>query len=104
MMTVLAALCGLVWGAAAAFLNFAISRKSVTKDSTAALTGASVLRLIVDFAALGLVFLLRNVLPFRFDVTLVATAIAMSLTTIFCAYRLSGQLKAKAKRDEPDKP
>lgn len=100
MTTVLAAVCGLIWGAAAAFLNFFISKKSVTKNSTAALTGASMARIAVDFAALGLVYLLRNILPFPFEVTLVATAIAMSLTTIYCAFRLSNQLKPKPKEEE----
>ena len=104
MMTVLAAVCGVIWGMAAALLNFWINKKSIEKNSTAALTGASMLRLLVDFAALGLVFLLRKVLPFSFEVMLVATAIAMSLTTIFCAYRLSSQLKPKPGPEDKPKP
>ena len=102
MMTIVGVVCGLIWGTAAAFLNFSITKGSVSKNSAAALTGASVLRLVVDFAALGLVFLLRGLLPFRFEYMLVATAIAMSLTTIFCAYRLSNQLKPKERETPGD--
>ena len=96
---VLGAICGLIWCAAAALLNFQISKRSVLKDSTTAIMGANVLRVLVDLAALGVVFLLRKVLPFRYEAMLIATAIAMSLVTIFCAYRLSGQL-AKKKDDK----
>ena len=97
---VIAAVCGAVWGAAAAFLNFFISKRGVAKNNTASLLGANAARMVVDIAALGLVFLLRNVLPFPFEVTLIATAISMSLVTIVCAYRLSGQMKP---RDDGEK-
>ena len=96
MRIIIGALCGLIWGAAAALLNFAISKRSIAKNNTAALMGASIGRIGVDFAALGLVFLLRKVLPFSFEVTMVATAIAMSLVTIVCAYRMSATVKPKA--------
>ena len=96
MKIVIGALCGLIWGAAAALLNFAISKRSIMKNNTTALMGASIGRIAVDFAALGLVFLLRKALPFPFEVTMVATAIAMSLVTIVCAYRLSAAIKPKA--------
>lgn len=93
---VLGAVCGLIWGAAAAFLNFTISKRSIAKNSTSAILGANVLRVAVDLVALGAVFLLRRVLPFRYEATLIATALAMSMVTIVLAYRMSMDLRPKS--------
>ena len=92
---VLGALLGLLWGTAAALINAKISRKALEKGSAGALQAASAGRLAVDIAALGLVYLLRNVLPFSYEVMLVATAIAMSLMTIVLAFRMSKTEKGK---------
>ena len=45
---VLGAICGLIWGAAAALLNHQISKRSILKNNTASLLGANVLRILVD--------------------------------------------------------
>lgn len=87
---VLAVLVGLAWGVAAALLNAQIMKQSLKKDSTQALIGSNLLRSLVDLAALAVVFLLRNVLPFPFSVTLIATAVGLSVTTIVISYRLAG--------------
>lgn len=97
---VLGGICGLIWGTLAALLNFEISKRSILRDQTAALLGANLLRVAVDAAALGLVFLLRGVLPFSYEAMLIFTAIAMSLVTIFCAYRMSAKLMPRNKDDE----
>ena len=102
MKIVFAVLLGLIWGAAAALVNSKISAAALKKNTGSAIQTASVSRMAVDIAALGLVFLLRKVLPFSFEVMLVATAIAMSLTTIYCAFRLSNQHKPKPKEPEQE--
>lgn len=96
---VIGALCGLVWGALAALLNFQISKRSIAKDSTSALLGANLARVGVDIVALGVVFLLRKVLPFPYEAALIAAAIAMSLVTIVCAYRMSADVRPKDKEE-----
>ena len=100
---VLGAICGLIWGTAAALLNFQISKNSIMKDNTASLLGANVLRILVDLAALLVVFLLRKVLPFRYEAALIATAVALSMVTIVCAYRMSADLM-KQKKDGAQPP
>ena len=85
---VLGAAAGLVWGILIALLNNRITKASLKTEKTVALMGANVARTLVDLAALGLVFLLRNQLPFRFDAALIATAIGLSITTIVLAYRV----------------
>ena len=96
---VLGAVCGLLWGGLAALLNFQISKRSIEAGKNAGLMGANLLRVAVDAAALGAVFLLRKVLPFSYETMLVCTAIGLSLVTIFCAYRLSAKLMEKKDKD-----
>ena len=93
MKTVLAVLLGLIWGAAAALVNAKISADALRKNSSSAIRTASAGRMAVDAAALGLVFLLRGVLPLPYEVVLVATAVSLSLCTIFYSFRMSKSLK-----------
>lgn len=80
-------LAGLVWGGLCGLLNTGILKKSIEKNENQALMAGNLLRLLVDAAALGAVFLLRKVLPFSFEGALVGTAIALSLVTIAFAFR-----------------
>ncbi len=86
---VIGALAGLAWGALWAMLNHRINKAALVKANTRAILIANVLRLLVDFAALGAIFLLRKVLPFRYETALLGTAMSLSLLNIFLAYRLS---------------
>ena len=67
----LAVLAGLVWGALAALLGGVITRRSLVKNSTSAVLIGNFLRTLTDLAALGLVFLLRKILPFDYTWTLI---------------------------------
>ena len=80
-------LAGLLWGVLCGYLNTRILKKALEKNSTNAVMTANLLRMAVDLAALGLVFLLRKLLPFSFEATLVGTALALSGLTIVFAYR-----------------
>ena len=83
------ALAGLVWVALAALLNGYITKKALDKASDKAMLLSNALRLVVDIAALGSVFLLRNVLPFSFEAALVGTAASMSILMIVFAYKMA---------------
>ena len=52
-------------------------------------------RTAIDIVALGIVFLLRNILPFNFEATIAGTAASLGLLTVFFAFQLS--------RPEPEK-
>ncbi len=80
-------LVGLVWGALAGLLNAFINQKLLARGSTNALMAGNLLRLIVDFAAMAAVYLLRNLLPFSWEAVLIGTAVALSLVTIVFAFR-----------------
>ena len=90
---VLGVLAGLLWGAAAAALNMRISKKALAKGETNALLASNLGRSAVDIAALAVVFLLRNVLPFSYEAMLVGTAVSLSLLTILFAFRIAGRRK-----------
>ena len=100
MKIVFAVLLGLIWGAAAALVNSKISAAALKKNTGSAIQTASVSRMAVDIAALGLVFLLRKVLPLPFEVLLIATAVSLSLMTILLAFRMSRALKEKQEPKE----
>ena len=86
---VIGAVTGLLWGALVAWLNSQINKRAIEKNSTRAVMAASIARTVIDIAALGLVFLLRNVLPGNFEATLVGTAASLGLLTVVFAYRLA---------------
>ena len=100
MKIVLAVLLGLVWGAAAALVNAKISADALKKNKSSAVQAAGAGRMAVDIAALGIVFLLRGVLPLPYEVVLVATAVSLSLFTILFAFRMSRAEKEKGKPKE----
>ncbi len=83
---VFGALVGLLWGAMAAFVNLKINQAALKKSTNAAMLGANTARTAVDLIALGTVFLLRKVLPFSFEATIIATAVSLSLLTVVLAY------------------
>lgn len=83
------ALAGLVWGSLAALLNAFITKKALETGNDKMMLASNFLRMLVDVAALGLVFLLRNVLPFSFEAALVGTAAALSLLMIVFAFKMA---------------
>lgn len=83
------ALAGLVWGSLAALLNGFITKKALSKGNDKLMLASNFLRMLVDIAALGAVFLLRKVLPFSFEAALVGTAAALSLLMIVFAYKMA---------------
>lgn len=86
---VIAALVGLLWGTLAAFVNSRITLKCIAKNTASAITVMNLAHMAVDVAALAVVFLLRGLLPFSFEATLIATAAALSIVTIIFTYKIS---------------
>ena len=85
----LAILAGLVWGALGAFVNHRINLAALKKPGSKAVLGASFARMGVDLVVLGAIFLLRGVLPFPFEPTLLAAGITLSLGAVALAFSLS---------------
>ena len=82
-------LAGLAWGALGAFVNYKINQAALKKQSSNALVAASLARMAVDLVVLGVIFLLRGVLPFPFEAALLTAGITLSLGSILLAFRMS---------------
>ena len=82
MNNIFAVLFGVVWGAAAAFANSRIARKALEKKDIKAAKNARRVQMLVDIAALVILVLLRNILPFPYEISLVSAIIALSVLTI----------------------
>lgn len=80
------ALAGLLLGALGAFLNYRINLAALKKGNSRAFVAASIGRLGVDLAALGVIFLLRKRLPFSYEAAMLAAAVALSLGSIALAF------------------
>ncbi len=83
------ALAGLAWGALCGWINTLILKKAMRKNETNAIMAGNLGRLLIDGLALLAVFLLRRVLPFPYEVMLIATALALSAVTLIFAFRFS---------------
>lgn len=81
------ALAGLAWGGLWGGLNILIMKKCLKKNDSNLLMAANLGRMAVDLVALLLVFLLRKILPFSYEAMLVATAVALSVTSLLFAFR-----------------
>ena len=96
---VIGAVTGLLWGALIAWLNSLINKQAIRKNSTKAMLLANFGRTLIDIAALGSVFLLRNVLPGNFEATIAGTAASLGLLTVFFAFRLARPDQKAEKKD-----
>ena len=88
---VFGALTGAVWGFLAALLNAFVTKKCLAKKNTSALLASNMIHMLVDVAALAAVFLVRNVPWLNFAVAIVATAAALSITTIVFTFKLTAK-------------
>lgn len=81
-------LVGAVWGLLACAVNYCLLQSAVKKSTANAVSNASLARVAVDAAALGVVFLLRNTLPIDFAAAILSTAVVLSLGGIVSAFLL----------------
>ena len=83
---VLGFLAGLVWGVLGACLNQLVLTRALRQGDRRTL-GANILRAVTDLLLLAVVVLLREVLPFRWEMTLAGTVSALGLMGIYFAFR-----------------
>lgn len=92
MTIVLSVLAGLVWGGLFGLLNARITKKIASGDQKQ-LAVLSLVRTLVDVAALAAVYFARDLLPLRFEIVLIATAVALSLIGIAAAFRTARTMR-----------
>ena len=92
MTVALSVLAGLAWGAIFGLIGAVITKKMASGDQRK-IASLSMIRMLIDVAALAAVYFTRKLLPLRFEVTLISAAIAMSLIGIFAAFRIAASIK-----------
>lgn len=92
MIIVLSVLAGLAWGALFGLINAAITKKIAAGDA-GKIASLSMIRMLIDAAALAAVYFTRNLLPLRFEATLIAAAVSLSVIGIVAAFRTAAAMK-----------
>lgn len=92
MITVWSVAAGLVWGTLFGLIGARVTKK-MAKGSEREISSMSLVRTVMDVIALAAVYFTRNLLPLRFEATLVSTAVALTLIGIVAAFRIAAQMK-----------
>ena len=92
MITLWSVAAGLVWGTLFGLIGARVTKK-MTSGSEREISSMSLVRTVMDVIALAAVFFTRSLLPLRFEVTLVSTAVALTLIGIVAAFRIAAQMK-----------
>lgn len=91
MNNVFAVIFGVLWGGLSAFVNSRIAARAFEKKDPKAAKNARRLQMLVDIAALALIILLKNVLPFSYELALVSAIISLSVLTIVFLFLLGNK-------------
>ena len=83
---------GLVWGTLFGLIGARVTKK-MASGSEREISSMSLVRTVMDVIALAAVYFTRNLLPLRFEVTLVSTAVSLTLIGIVAAFRIAAQMK-----------
>ena len=92
MITVWSVAAGLVWGTLFGLIGARVTKK-MANGSEREISSMSLVRTVMDVIALAAVYFTRNLLPLRFEVTLVSTAVALTLIGIVAAFRIAARMK-----------
>ena len=87
------AVAGGLFGLAVAAVGMVLTLRAMKKGGSRALAVAMAVRLLLDLAALGAVYLLRNALPLPFEPTIIATAVGLSAGVVGLAALSNRRLK-----------
>lgn len=85
------AVVGAAVGLAVGYGNMRITKRAVQKQGAAGLMGTNMIRMLVNFAVVLVIFLLRKVSPLGFYGTLLGAAVGLSVGNIYFIVRLSRQ-------------
>ena len=93
---------GVAVGLAVGYGNMLITKSAVQKQGAAGLMGTNMIRMLVNFTVVLVIFLLRKVSPLGFYGTLLGAAIGLSVGNIYFIVRLSRQWSEQTlAEDEP---
>jgi arginine exporter protein ArgO len=90
------ALVGAAVGVAVGYGNMRITKRAMRKDAATAIMATNMIRMLINFAVLLVIFLLRKVSPLGFVGTLLGAAVGLSVGNIYFIVRLSRQWSESA--------
>ncbi len=85
------ALVGAAVGVAVGYGNMRITKRAMRKDAATAIMATNMIRMLINFAVLLVIFLLRKVSPLGFVGTLLGAAVGLSVGNIYFIVKLSRQ-------------
>ena len=83
------AVVGAAVGLAVGYGNMRITKRAMRKDAATAIMATNAIRMLINFAVLLVIFLLRKVSPLGFYGTLLGAAIGLSIGNVYFIVRLS---------------
>ncbi|MBQ3481004.1 MAG: hypothetical protein IJH48_01505 [Oscillospiraceae bacterium] len=92
MNTTLSVIVGLIWGGLFGLIGALITKKMAAGDQKA-ISSLSLIRTLIDAAALAAVYFTRNLLPLQFGATLISTAVSLTLIGTVAAFRTAAKMK-----------
>lgn len=101
-MYLLGGLAGFLLGLAVGYCNMCITKHSMKRQNNndiGTVMGTNVLRQLINFATLAIVFLLRNVIPLPFYGTIIGTALGLSAGNVFFIWLLTKQTEQQQQED-----
>ena len=100
----LGAVVGVGVGLAVGYGNMRITKRAMKKNAASAIMGTNAIRMLVNFAVLLVVFLLRNISPLGFYGTLLGAAVGLSVGNVYFIMRLSRQWSEQTLAEDETKP
>ena len=83
------AVVGAAVGLAVGYGNMRITKRAMRKDAATAIMATNMVRMLINFAVLLVIFLLRKVSPLGFYGTLLGAAVGLSVGNVYFIMRLS---------------
>lgn len=94
------AVVGAAVGVAVGYGNMRITKRAMRKDAASAVMATNMLRMLVNFAVLLVIFLLRKISPLGFYGTLLGAAVGLSVGNIYFIMRLSKSWSEAGLKDD----
>ena len=85
------AVVGAAVGVAVGYGNMRITKRAMRRDAASAIMATNMIRMLINFAVLLVIFLLRKVSPLGFYGTLLGAAVGLSVGNVYFIMRLSRQ-------------
>lgn len=99
---IISAVGGLIFGAAAAWLNAQLTRKRMYKEGLTAIAATNTLRMVVDIAAMAIAYFAAALFALPLITTLIAVAVGLTVFGMVFLLRLTKAAKDSGQEKKQD--